>query len=275
MDGNLTFSGADANAPPGPTVPSAKELQAIGVIGLDIRGAGRVLLMNQIGSFLRIPPGGWHGQAKLFEGADVRLRALLTRLANEHQAKLIAANLDRAGRYTHVNIMLALVSAAREFDRSLTATGTKLIDSFNEGGLDFLWDEKDKLGLPRSVTKPWERILPFKNLESNREVHPARIPAHDQLLAYAAQIGASFNHNFQASLRAEFGPQAESALASASRLALLVWQAFAFLAPGGAKYDPKKPLRDQLGQHFGHRSALGLYAHKDRRKAEIPASTTS
>jgi hypothetical protein len=134
----LTFSGADASAPPGPAAPSAKELQAIGVIGLDIKRAGRVLLMNQIGSLLRIPPGGWHGQAKLFEGDDIRLRGLLVRLANEHQAKLVAANVDRAGRYTHVNIMLAMVSAAREFDCSLTATGTRLVDSFNEGGLDFL-----------------------------------------------------------------------------------------------------------------------------------------
>jgi hypothetical protein len=121
------------------------------------------------------------------------------------------------------------------------------------------------------LTKPWERIVPFKNLESDKEVHPARIPAHDQLLAYAAQIGASFRHNFMASLRSELGDQANSALASASRAALLVWQAYAFLAPGGAKYDPTRALRDQVGQHFGHRSALGLYAYQDREEGSAPS----
>ncbi len=34
-------------------------------------------------------------------------------------------------------MMLALVSAAREFDRSLTATGTALIETYHSGGLDF------------------------------------------------------------------------------------------------------------------------------------------
>src|SRR4051812_43332992 len=101
----LNFSIANANAPTGPDVPSAKEIHAMGVIGLDLRRAGRVSLMNQIGRALGMPPGGWHGQAKLFEGSDIRLVALLRQLANEHAAKLIAGNLARAGRYTHVNLM--------------------------------------------------------------------------------------------------------------------------------------------------------------------------
>lgn len=46
---------------------------------------------------------------------------------------------------------------------------------------------------------------------------------------------------------------------------------YAFLAPGGARYDPKRPLRDQLGQHFGHRSALGYYAHMAQREDRLPS----
>jgi hypothetical protein len=110
----------------------------MGVLGLDLRTAGRVALMDQIGAGLAIPHGGWHGQARLLDGSDLRLRWLLKRLSKEHDAKLVADNLARAGRYVDVNLMLAMVSAAREADRSLTATGTSMIDTFNEGGLDYL-----------------------------------------------------------------------------------------------------------------------------------------
>ena len=170
----LTFSTGDATAPPGSDVPSAKELFAMGVLGLDLRRDGRVVLMNQIADVLQIPSGGWrHGQSKLFEGPDVRLVALLQTLAKESKARVIGGNLERAAKFTHVNIMLALVSAAREHHSALTATGGGLINSFEEGGLDFLWDEKEKLGLPHSVTKTWKRVEPFRNDETNNFVHPA------------------------------------------------------------------------------------------------------
>lgn len=35
------------------------------------------------------------------------------------------------------------------------------------------------------------------------------------------------------------------------RVATLVWKAYAFLAPGGRDYDPKRSLSPQLGQQFG------------------------
>jgi hypothetical protein len=267
----ITFSPGDSGAPTGPVIPSARELQAIGVIGLDIGKGGRVTLMNQIGAAIRIPPGGWHGQARLFDDGDIRLRWLLAKLVKEHEARRVADNLARAGRYVDVSMMLALVSAAREFDGALTATGTELIETYHSGGLDFLWEEKRRLGLPSSVTKSWREVPRFINRESGSFVHPAKIPAHDQLMAYAAQIAASFSHQFKANLRAEFGSDGAAALARASRLALAVWQAYAFLAPGGERYNPDKRLRDQLGQHFGHRSALGFYAHKAKEERRSPS----
>ena len=129
----------------------------MGVLGLDLRRAGRGALMDQIGAVLAIPHGGWHGQARLFDGPDLRLRWLLRRLSKEHEAKLVAGNLARAGRYVTVNLMLAVVSAAREADPSLTATGTDMVETFNEGGLDFLWREKNKLGLPGAITQAWQK----------------------------------------------------------------------------------------------------------------------
>jgi len=65
----------------------------MGVLSLDLRRAGRVALMGRIETALAIPHGGWHGQARLFDGPDVRLRWLLGRLTKEHEAKLVAANL--------------------------------------------------------------------------------------------------------------------------------------------------------------------------------------
>jgi hypothetical protein len=266
----LTFSADDVSAPTGPLAPTAKEVQAIGAIGLDLAKRGRETLMNQIGLILGIPRGGWHGQAKLFERGDVRLVGYLHIMANEHQAKLIADNLDRAGHYTHANVMMALVIAAREHHSALTARGTHPIDSYSEGGLDFLGVQRDHLGLPHSLIKNWIPMRPRLNPETMRNVIPAWIPARDQMIAYAAQEAASFRTNFKHSLKAEFGDDAELALARASRGAMLVWQAYAFLSPGGRPYDPTKKLREQLGQGFGHRSALSFYAHRSRQESRKP-----
>jgi hypothetical protein len=257
--------------PTGPAIPSAKEVQAMGVIGLDIGKAGRKTLMNQIGAALGIPPGGFHGQAKLFDGHDVRIVALLAKLAKEQAAKRIAANLYRAGRYTNVPLMLAAVTTAREHSKGLTASGDRMIDSFNEGGLDFLWAEKNRLGLPNSVTKPWvERLPKIINPETGNRVEAAWIPAHDEFLAYAAQIGASYNHNFKSNLKVALGTEADGALSRASRPAVLAWAAYAFLAPGGREFDPKKTLASQLGQHFGSRTALDYVAQLAKKAGGKP-----
>lgn len=243
----------------------------MGVIGLDIGKPGRKTLMNQIGAALGIPPGGFHGQAKLFDGHDVRIVALLAKLAKEQAAKRIAANLYRAGRYTNVPLMLAVVTTAREHSKGLTASGDRMIDSFNEGGLDFLWAEKNRLGLPNSVTKPWvERLPKIINPETGNRVDAAWIPAHDEFLAYAAQIGASYNHNFKSNLKIALGTEADGALSRASRPAVLAWAAYAFLAPGGREFDPKKTLASQLGQHFGSRTALDYVAQLAKKAGGKP-----
>jgi hypothetical protein len=44
-----------------------------------------------------------------------------------------------------------------------------------------------------------------------------------------------------------------------------VWQAYAFVAPGGNPFDPKKG-DSQQGQRFGVRSALGYLLHKAARE---------
>lgn len=108
----------------------------------------------------------------------------------------------------------------------------------------------------------WQPAPPRINDETHHRVFPEFIPAQDQLLAYSAQLAASFARNFRRSVHAEFGDRAEGAISAASRASLLVWRAYTFLAPGGDPYDPDKPLARQLGQHFGHRSGLGYFVHQ-------------
>jgi hypothetical protein len=163
------------------------------------------------------------------------------------------------------------VTAQREASGSLTATGARFINTFHQGGLDFLDQLKTHLGLPASITDRWRPAERVVNIETGNEVAPEEIPSRDQLLAYAAAMSASFAHNFRRSLRAEFGKDGDLALARTSRLALLVWQAYAFLAPGGRPYQPNEPLHVQLNKRFGHRSALGFYAQRARAQGRPPA----
>ena len=70
----VSLNFASDSAPPGPPVPTAKEVQAIGAVGLDLRRAGRAALVDHIGTVLAILHSGCHGQARLFDGPELRLR---------------------------------------------------------------------------------------------------------------------------------------------------------------------------------------------------------
>ena len=217
--------------------------------------------MNSIGSLLGVPPGGWgHGQSRLFERGDIRLVWLLRRLASRPAAQRVAKNLERAAGLSGAGTMLTIATTAREHSSALTDVSSRMIDSWHEGGLDFLWKEKDRLGLPRSVTGAWTTVEPFVSEETNHHVFPAYIPAHDQLLVYAAQIRASFDHSFIPHLADIAGNAAGTRLAATSRPALLVWKAYSFLAPGGKPYDPKTTIAAQSGQKFGCRTAIETVA---------------
>jgi hypothetical protein len=243
-------------------VPDAREIQAMGAHGATASVFHRRDLMNRIGSILGVPPGGWsHGQSQLFDHGDIRLVWLLRRLAVRSAAQRVAKNLDRVSGLSGAETMLTIATTAREHSSALTDVSSRKIDSWHEGGLDFLWAERNRLGLPKSVTGTWTKIDPFVSDETNHYVHPAYIPARDQLLVYAAQIRASFQNNFLSHLSAIVGPSAQGKVAVTSRPALLVWKAYSFLAPGGAQYDQKKTIAAQSGQGFGCRSAVQALAN--------------
>jgi len=260
----ISLAEIEQGPPRGDEAPTLRELFAMGVMGLDLRRAGRVILMNRVGQVLNIPAGGWtHGMSRLFDGQDVRLVGLLRRLAQEKQAARVATNLGQAVGFTSGNTMLALVTVAREHHSALTAHGDGTVNSFHEGGLDFLWDEKARLGLPGSITKNWRPAPREIDHETGNEVHPALIRARDQMIVYTAHINARFE-GFKAYLNTELGPSSAMALAQASRVSLLVWRAYSFLAHGGRSFDPRFSLRDQSGQSFGIRSTLSYIRQKAR-----------
>jgi hypothetical protein len=190
--------------------------------------------LSQVAARLGVPQGGWPAsQSKLFEKGDARLVGVLRLLARPQVAHAVSANLARAVRFGDISAMLTLVTAHREHGSALYAAGERMIDSFWEGGLDHLWAERNRLGLPKSVVDKWKRIPPRPNPDAHlplsqraRDVEPAWIPARDQLMIYAAQINASFQR-FSARL---------TSLKMRSvwtRVGKTVWQALCFLAPGG------------------------------------------
>ena len=77
-------------------------------------------------------------------------------------------------------------------------------------------------------------------------------------------MNASFTNTFSRHLARADALGTASALARASRIARLVWKAYAFLAPGGGPFDHSKSLGDQIGQGFGCRTCLTYLAHPDR-----------
>jgi hypothetical protein len=244
-------------------VPTAREIQAIGAHGSIAGPEHRIALMNQVGRVLGIPQGGWnHGQSRLFEQRDIRLVWLLRRFAVRSASERVAANLSRVSQLGGGDIMLTVATTARENSGALADISVRMIDTWNEGGLDFLWAEKDRLGLPQSVTRAWRRHRAMISPETHHRVAPAFIPARDQTLAYAAQLRSSYEHQFRRYLSALLGPQADVVGARASRPAVMTWKSYSFLAPGGAPYEPTKTVAIQSGQAFGCRSALLFLAHR-------------
>jgi hypothetical protein len=248
--------------------PTAAQVRAMGTLGIAFGPTGRVAAINDIGVNLCVPRGAWpKAQAKLFVGGDINLYrpnggvfGLMTRAT---AAKHIAANLASVARSCRANVLLTMVTAQREHATSITASGEKMVDSFWEGGLDHLWTSKDHLGLPKAITSAWKEIKPYFNPDFHpghgrvpHKVHPALIPARDQTVAYGGQIGTSFD-GFKSIVGRLLGADAGSAISRLSRIGRLVWQAYAFLAPGGNPFDPKQSLGSQIHQGFGIVTALG------------------
>ncbi len=244
--------------------PAADRLRAGAQLAMLGTPADRVATMSALAPRFGIPHGAWTtGQSRLFVGGDVRIAALLRRLASEKASKAAAVNLSRAERHTGMDPYLVLTTAARENESSVTAQGSNMIDTWREGGLDFLWKNRSRLGLPVSVTKNWKPVTPFKSPETGNIVEPGLVPARDQVLGYAAQTRLSFS-TFERHVRSTLGDAlGGAAIAALAVDARAVWQAYAFLAPGGTPFEQAAGI--QHGQKFGVKSAFGYLLDKASR----------
>jgi hypothetical protein len=251
-------------SPEGAAVPTALEIQALGAHGALGTTSDRAALMNEVGRLVGIPPGGWrHGQARLREDGDIRLVWLLRRLAHKSVAEQVATNIRRTDQFVPGDLWLAVVTTAREHSaKTLYDLSMDRVETWHDGGLDFLFDNKNSLGLPKAITDAWGQPKEFISHETGNPVHPAYIPARDQLVAYAAQIRLSYDHNFRTHAVAILGRNAGSSVVQMSRVARLVWRAYAFLLPNGYPYNPRSSVAAQSGRHFGCRTALLFLAHR-------------
>jgi hypothetical protein len=249
-------------APFGGASPTPSQLKAMASMAAAWRSSGRKMVMNEIGEVLGIPHGGWaHGLSRLFVANDVRLVGLLRRFLNDGYCSLASRNLSYARRWVDTDMMLALCTAARESRKAVGASGSGSIETFHDGGLDFLWKNKEKLGLPRAITDRWKPVEEFVSPETGHVVQPAEIPETDQLLAYSAQINASYRRNFADSVRKFVSPDT-GVLDQVGRAALMVWKALAFLGPVGHEYDPSKTIAAQSGHGLGQATVVGFVSHR-------------
>ncbi len=244
----------------GETTPLQQASQA----ALDLKALGRRALMEAIAVRFGIPKGGFRNLRNGLYGKnrDVRLIGLIRTLANERQSVAATANLKRASDLVpEVPVSLVLITAAREHDSSVTTRSSRLVNTWYEGGLDFLWQNRNRLGLPSDITKHWRAATPFTSPETGNVVHPGLIPASDEILGYAAQTRLSFS-DFETQMIELLGEaNGKEALAALTDEARQVWEALAFVVPRGRKFDPST-VGQFTRRDFGVRSALGYLIDK-------------
>ncbi|QJD82970.1 SpvB/TcaC N-terminal domain-containing protein [Cohnella herbarum] len=200
---------------------------------------------------------------------DVRLVGLLRVLSREAYKKekqkpseYAAINVNRAANIVkEISPLLSMMIAAREHVSSITASGEeKKVNTFAEGGIDHLSTNMGKFRLVSKITSNWTVLSSQDNPETSKKVYPAEIPTQDEVLAYAAQTRHSYEQ-FEVQVKDRLGERGgDRALNQLSYEARQVWQSYAFLAPGGAVYNPS--AKSQHGQNYGVKTALGYLIHK-------------
>jgi hypothetical protein len=251
---------------------SAVRIREAARAGVEMGAEKRIALMQEIGARFGVPPEGFTtGLSRIYEYRDIpekghiprirdiRFEQWLRRLSQAQPSRAAAANLKRTREVIDgIDIFLVLATTARE-SQGLTARDSQMVDTFDAGGMDFLDDIKNHLGLPKSIVEHWAPGTSGISAETHHEVHPSRIPMRDQILGYAAVTRLYFK-NFEAHVRREIGEaQAQTLLDSLSKDATRVWQAYSFVAHGGAPFDPK--VGPHHGQGFGVIPAFGYLRH--------------
>lgn len=191
-----------------------------------------------------VPAGGFEGQTNLYGGSNLpvawwTLRGALGDPAgrsepSERAAARMADDLERATMVTDDPALLLAVTM-REHPSAWTAgRGEDRVETFSEGGLDYLGDHLDAIlrRVPREArTGRWEVGPAFESGETGERVHPAVIPAADQLVAYAAELERA-EATFETLVTEVYGTDAPEALDSLSPDERRAWVQFTFGRPG-------------------------------------------
>lgn len=197
--------------------------------------------LERHGARLGVPPrGGFSGRFSYEQSGRPRLSWAMSRLRTEGAERAFESNLDAAARVFPDRALLAAVTL-RERPSAWTARGTEGVHSYSEGGLDHLGSDLARLQgiVPRSTLARWTDLGPGVGVEPNGSRHPihaARIPARDQLTAYAATLRLR-EATFESHVREVFGARADALLASMSTDARRAWVQATFGRPGKTAYD--------------------------------------
>ncbi|MCK6552600.1 hypothetical protein L6R52_42630, partial [Myxococcota bacterium] len=236
-------TGSASTSPVAARVPDGDTLGERAAAHLGSRGgrAMAVELEDHAASF-GVPEGGFSGQTNLYgeSGMPVAWYALRGALGtdgargtvSDRAADRLSGNLTRAAMVTD-DPALALAVTMREHPSSWTAS-TGRVETFSEGGLDYMGDHLGDLTRrvpPEAMTGAWRRGPAIISGETGEEVHPASIPAADQLVAYAAELERA-EERFETLVREVYGDRADEALASLSPDERRAWTQFTFGRPG-------------------------------------------
>lgn len=233
----------------------------------------RVVYMKFNATRFGIPDNGFKskkgGGGKLYQKKGIKLIdigkhtlfALVNKLSKERNSRIVAKKLIQIKNVfpdqNQSQLFLALITSWREGTSQVTSVKTELKHTYaDDAGLDFLWEIRTKLELPSSITSTWEERDSFINTETNNRVFPGAIPARDFVIAYAATNRYKlklFERHVRRILGTEVGNDALDNLSSDARI---LWEAFAFLRPGGKKFG------DAKGQSFGVKALIGYFLHK-------------
>ncbi|MEM9862466.1 MAG: peptidoglycan-binding domain-containing protein [Myxococcota bacterium] len=191
-----------------------------------------------------VPEGGFPGQGSVYLRRGPR--AFFTLRAVERNARATERNFRRASRvFDDPGLLMAVLS--REHPSGLWAASARPVDTWSFGGLDHLGSQ---LGRIRNVPRRrWEALAERQETENGvtRDVRPARIPARDQILAYAGVLQLA-ERRFESHVRDVFGERADAMLEQMSSSARRTWIAYTFARPN-IKTDGRVPADRNFSSH--------------------------
>jgi hypothetical protein len=236
--------------------------------------------LNEVSGRYSIPPNTYARTSVYLGPGEPTLHRLLRNAfltigdpsVSPRDASRLAANYA-AAEPIYSDLALLTVVVLREHDSGLLAAGTNPIDTYTHGGMDQLALEMRRMDfLPADVRDRWVPAVPGMATERvRRRVHPALIPARDQMTAYAAMLRRR-EDIFRGHVGRLLRTRGASMLAGLSVPERRTWTQLAFGRQGGHDFRPARSERPAAltaeaqqfaGDHAGLVTVLGALAYAD------------